>query len=302
MFDLDTSPLSYPSVHPGFAIDGDPIANGAYGVVYRARFQGNDVAAKASFYFLTPGLYRINSVESLNQLSPLKEIQRELVTLQSLQHHNIVSFRGVIKGKLFGVTIPKYILMDFVEGGTLENILTNQSRMVQASIMKISKQVSEALVYIHSRLLVHRDIKPDNIMVDERDAVKLTDFGLAKFSIGTSLLSAAGNYSYRAPEIDTPDPDYGTPADVYALGCVMLAMLTRSHPPGNHVLRNQAVDGLTGVDGMIQYLLQCSIKTKANQRPRAQDISHTLTHMFGLMLIAMIMTYSFNVIEPASLG
>ena len=151
MFDLDTSPLSYPSYHPGFVL-GARIANGSYGVVYRARFQDKHVAAKASMYFLHPETYGIDSVESLNQLSSLKELQRELVTLQSLQHHNIVSFRGVIKGKLFGVTIPKYILMDFVEGGTLENILTNQSRVVQASIMKISKQVSEALVYIHSRL------------------------------------------------------------------------------------------------------------------------------------------------------
>ena len=111
MFNLDTSQLSYPSDHPGFVL-GERIANGSYGVVYRARFQDKHVAAKASFYFLTPGLYGIDSAESLNQLSPLKELQRELVTLQSLQHNNIVSFRGVIKDNLFGVTIPKYILMD----------------------------------------------------------------------------------------------------------------------------------------------------------------------------------------------
>ena len=300
---MDNSPLSYPLDHPEFSVSDDPIANGAFGAVFPGRFKGVNVAAKASFYFLHPKTYLINSAARLLELSPLRELQRELAALQAVNHVNIVSFIGVIKDQLYGITVPKYILMDLFEGGTLEEkTLLRPTTMTISSVVRISKQVSEALMHIHSRLLVHRDIKPDNIMVDERDFVKLTDFGLAKFSLGASSLSATGANCYRAPEIDKSEPDYGTPADVYALGCVMLAMLTRAHPPIHHMERNQAVDGLTCVDGMIKYLLQCSIKTKANQRPRAQDISHTLTHMFGLMLIAKIMTHSYYVIEPVSLG
>jgi serine/threonine protein kinase len=146
----------------------------------------------------------------------------------SLEHPNVVPIHdaGEVDGQL-------YLAMRYVEGGELKTLLEKEGALEPARAVAICGQIAAALDAAHARGLVHRDVKPSNVLLDENEHVYLADFGLSRrladpgghgeggFSVGTP--------AYAAPEqIEGGDADGR--ADVYSLGCLMYECLTGQPP------------------------------------------------------------------------
>jgi DNA-binding NarL/FixJ family response regulator/tRNA A-37 threonylcarbamoyl transferase component Bud32 len=162
----------------------------------------------------------------------VKRFQREAKSLCALSHPNLVAVFD------FGITPTNepYMVMDYHDGKGLDYILENPSKIDLAMAIHVFCQVCDALTAVHEQNMVHRDVKPGNILVSEDGLVKLVDFGIAK-----SVDSKAMNLSMTGEIIGTPK--YMSPeqcmgkkldatSDIYALGCVMYEVFT-GLPPFN---------------------------------------------------------------------
>ena len=157
--------------------------------------------------------------------------QKEAHTVAELRHPNIVQVHD------FGLQDDSfYMVMEFVEGKNLKQLLEaeGQIRPIERAL-KIVSQVAAALEYAHEHDLVHRDIKPDNIMLREEDGTAiLMDFGIAKLLTADTQLTqkglGIGTPAYIAPEQATAQADIGPAADIYSLSIVLYEMLTGRVP------------------------------------------------------------------------
>jgi serine/threonine-protein kinase len=127
-----------------------------------------------------------------------------------------------------------YMVMEWVEGRLLREILAEQPRLSGDRAMRIALQVCEALEHIHSRGVVHRDLKPENIMVDGNDCVKLIDFGIAGLAGARRLTFGKFSQLSGTPDYIAPEQVNGkrgdSRSDIYALGIILYEMLTGALP------------------------------------------------------------------------
>ena len=158
----------------------------------------------------------------------LRRFQREAKALADLQHPNIVRFFGLDRDDLLA-----FLLMEYVEGLSLQaEILRSAGNSLKpARMLEIMRPVCAALHYAHSQGVVHCDIKPGNILLDNNGRILLTDFGIARtLDAATSTMVGIGTPAYMAPElIKGLDPTPQT--DIYALGIVLYEMATGGERP-----------------------------------------------------------------------
>jgi YVTN family beta-propeller protein len=212
--------LTTGSILGDFQVESE-LGRGGMGVVYRATqiSLGRPVALKVIASALT------------DQIGFRERFVRESRLAASLDHPNVIPVYAA--GEHEGVL---YIAMRYVDGTDLRTVLRKEHRLDPLRSAGVIAQVASALDAAHERGLVHRDVKPANLLVAARgggEHVYLTDFGLTKRSTSDSSLTAAGEWvgtlDYVAPEQVRGDPIDGR-ADVYALGCVLYEMLTGTVP------------------------------------------------------------------------
>ena len=160
----------------------------------------------------------------------VERFRREVELAASLQHPHIVPLlSAAASGDLLYYTMP------LVEGESLRAKLARQGELPVSETIRVLGDVADALAYAHAHGVVHRDIKPDNVLISGKHAV-VTDFGVSKAvsaSSGGSLTSlgvALGTPAYMAPEQAAADPHLDHRADLYALGILGYEMLT-GRPP-----------------------------------------------------------------------
>ena len=193
------------------------IGRGGMGHVYQAvdTETGRPVAAK------------VMTATAESDLQALLRFQQEGAVLSTLKHPNIVQVYGT-----FLEDDTCSIVMELLEGRSLAGLL-REERLALLRIKRLAEQVTAALVYAHARGIVHRDIKPDNIMVLGQDRVKVTDFGIARILAGGSPHTLTG-MSLGTPLYMAPEQIRGWTVDgrtdIYALGAVMYQMVT-GRPP-----------------------------------------------------------------------
>jgi len=200
----------------------DEIGRGAMGIVYMAKdpLIGRLVALKT---------FRATEALQGQDLDMFRaRFIREAQSAGILSHPNIVTIHDVVEESEEGVT---FIAMEYVRGTNLKEVLRSESRLPIEEAAHVIAEVAEGLEYAHSRGVVHRDVKPANILLTEDRRVKLTDFGIARF--GTSNLTHDGQLlgtpNYMAPEqIRGEAADHR--ADVFSLGVVLYEMLTGEKP------------------------------------------------------------------------
>jgi eukaryotic-like serine/threonine-protein kinase len=194
------------------------IGRGGMSTVYRATDLALDrvVAVKVA-------------LDPLVEQSPvyLARFKREAQAAAALSHPAVVT---VYDAGADGPT--RYIVMEFVPGRSLADILREQGALEPGRAKEIAAQVASALSAAHAAGIIHRDIKPGNIMVTPDGNVKVLDFGIARALDGNTLTQTAtvlGTSAYMAPEQALGQP-VDARSDIYSLGCVLYEMLTGEPP------------------------------------------------------------------------
>lgn len=157
----------------------------------------------------------------------IKRFKREAISASSLAHPNIVEIYDV--GEENG---NYFIVMEYVDGVTLKTLIKKRNKMILAEVLDITKQVASGLECAHASFIIHRDIKPQNIMVLDDGLVKITDFGIAVASNSESLTqtnSVMGSVHYLPPE-QANGTGSTVKSDIYSLGIMMFEMLTGKVP------------------------------------------------------------------------
>ncbi len=199
------------------------LGRGGMGVVYRAYEPAlNRIVA-----------LKVLSPEAQNQPLVVKRFQREAQAAAALHHPNIVPLHAI--GEYEGVP---YIAMEYIEGLHLGDYCREQETLSPRQVVQIIGQVNAALCAAHEAGILHRDIKPHNIMIDKAGQVHVMDFGLAKRISGAeSALTEEGTFlgtlSYASPE-QISGGSVGPPSDLYSLGVLMFELLTGRLPFGGN--------------------------------------------------------------------
>ena len=157
----------------------------------------------------------------------MARFQQEARLIANLQHPHILPVHDFGEAESY-----TFLVMPLVETGTLAELLRGEP-LPPARIRSVISQIGDALDYAHSRGLIHRDVKPSNILLDERGNCLLTDFGIAKMVEGTAHITQSGAI-VGTPAYMSPEQGVGqalTPAsDIYSLGVVMYEMATGKAP------------------------------------------------------------------------
>lgn len=197
----------------------------------------------------------------------LARFLREAQAVATLNHPNIISMYDVCQEE------PPYLVMEYFQGESLEQTLGNRKMVSEAESLSIAWQVANGLAYSHSQGILHRDVKPGNLLIDSEGKIKITDFGLARFEFFSSLTQtgqALGTPLYISPEQrlgETVDER----TDVYSYGITMVEIssgrvyldLLQSTPIAELLSRNPDLKNADFKD----LLIACCQKDK-NLRPK----------------------------------
>jgi serine/threonine-protein kinase len=210
----------------GRTIDGwlivSPLGQGGMGAVYRVR---NDALGRE-------GALKVLAASGGPKSSATARLQREMAVLAGLSHPGIVRFLG--SGAL-GESVPYYV-MELVPGRSLEEIMTREERLEPRRAAELCAGIARALGHAHARGVVHRDMKPSNVMVREDDTPVVLDFGLAKALEGeeaerlTRTGQLLGTVSYMSPEQAGGAKSIGPASDVFSLGVLLYELLSGTPP------------------------------------------------------------------------
>ena len=199
-----------------YEITGE-LGRGAMGVVYKALDPtiGRTVALKTM---------RLD-VHGLDAQEMVRRFQNEARAAGVLNHPNIVTIYDA--GEQDGIF---YIAMEFIEGTTLHELLTEKRVLATEEVLQYTRQISRGLDYAHSNGIVHRDIKPANIMITANGTVKIMDFGIAK-SGGqvTNTGQVLGTPNYMSPE-QVKGRTLDGRSDLFSMGVILYEMLTGEKP------------------------------------------------------------------------
>jgi serine/threonine protein kinase len=200
----------------------DEIGKGAMGVVFLARdpLIGRLVALKT---------FRIGYSVKDQEMEQFRiRFMREAQSAGILTHPNIVTIHDVVEASDDGLA---FIAMEYVRGTNLKLMLQGEQPLSLAGVLDVIAQVGDALDYAHANRVVHRDVKPANILITTDNKVKITDFGIARLDSSnlTQEGQLLGTPNYMAPEqIQGREVDHR--ADLFSLGVVLYEMLTRHKP------------------------------------------------------------------------
>lgn len=206
-----------------FSIQDEVVGQGAFATVKKA------VERK------TGKTYAVKIINKRKVMGNIDGVTRELEVLRRLDHPRIVRLKGFYED-----ADSYYLVMEFVSGGDLMDFVAAHGSVGEEAGSEITRQILEAVKYIHSMGISHRDLKPDNILIEQDDPVlvKITDFGLAKIQgNGTFMKTFCGTLAYVAPEViggkaseEKEGNKYSSLVDMWSIGCLVYVILTGHLP------------------------------------------------------------------------
>lgn len=228
-------------------IRGKLIGQGSFGSVYMAlhSFTAELMAVKQVDLPSTA-----TSVTDARKNNMIEALKREIALLRELKHPNIVSYIGSNSDEH-----NLNIFLEYVPGGSIAKMLVDYGAMQEEMVIRLVRQILVGLAYLHSKDIIHRDIKGANILVDTHGTVKISDFGISKrvqdsktllseesggsgtktggrAGLANHRVSLQGSVFWMAPEV-VKQTAYTRKADIWSLGCLVVEMLTGSHPHPN---------------------------------------------------------------------
>lgn len=202
----------------------EKIGEGTYGVVYKARDTvANQIVAMKKI-----------RLEAEDEGVPSTAI-REISLLKELKDEHIVRLMDIIH-----IDQKLYLVFEFLDVDLkryMDNLNKNRSPITMSIVRKFLHQLNSGLVYCHSHRILHRDLKPQNLLIDKRNNLKLADFGLAR-AFGIPMRTYTHEVVtlwYRAPEVLLGSRHYSTAVDMWSVGCIFAEMALQGQPlfPGD---------------------------------------------------------------------
>ncbi|XP_049890014.1 death-associated protein kinase 2 [Epinephelus moara] len=156
-------------------------------------------------------------------------VEQEVEILQAIQHPNIVTLKDVFESRAEVV-----LILELVSGGELFDFIAEKENLLESEAIEFMKQILEGLGFMHSKNIAHFDLKPENIMLSDKESphsnIKLIDFGLAHhFHQGEEYRSTSGTPQYIAPEVINCEP-LSTAADMWSIGVITYILLSGLSP------------------------------------------------------------------------
>ncbi|XP_032072848.1 mitogen-activated protein kinase kinase kinase 2 [Thamnophis elegans] len=220
---MDISPPSRSPRAPTNWVLGKPLGQGAFGRVYLCydADTGRELAVKQVEF----------DPDSPETSKEVNALECEIQLLKNLLHERIVQYYGCLRDHPEGTLS---IFMEYMPGGSIKDQLKAYGALTENVTRKYTRQILEGVHYLHSNMIVHRDIKGANILRDSAGNVKLGDFGASKrlqtiCLSGTGMKSATGTPYWMSPEVISGE-GYGRKADIWSVGCTVVEMLTEKPP------------------------------------------------------------------------
>eukprot|EP00906_Rhabdomonas_costata_P008328 RCo011868 len=204
------------------------IGEGTYGRVYKAKHvtTGEIVALKKI------------RLESHKEGFPITAV-REIKLLRQMKHNNVIALREMVSGKSkdnqYKAAIDIYLVFEYMDHD-LAGLMDTLGQLTIAQTKHLLRQLLEALTYCHRHLILHRDVKTSNILINSAGVLKVGDFGLSRLlgeESNVLMTSRVVTLWYRAPELLLGSQNYGPAVDMWSVGCILAEMLlTRPLIPG----------------------------------------------------------------------
>ncbi|AQZ13586.1 BCK1 (YJL095W) [Zygosaccharomyces parabailii] len=164
-------------------------------------------------------------------MSTVEALRAEVSTLKDLDHLNIVQYLGFeVKDSIYS------LFLEYVAGGSVGSLIRMYGKFDETLIKHLTIQVLRGLSYLHSRGILHRDMKADNLLLDQDGVCKISDFGISRKSkdiYSNSEMTMRGTVFWMAPEMVDTKQGYSAKVDIWSLGCVVLEMFAGKRPWSN---------------------------------------------------------------------
>ncbi|XP_073839591.1 BRSK family serine/threonine-protein kinase sugar-free frosting isoform X3 [Musca autumnalis] len=175
---------------------------------------------------------KIINREKLSE-SVLMKVEREIAIMKLIDHPHVLGLSEVYENKKY-----LYLILEHVSGGELFDYLVKKGRLTPKEARKFFRQIISALDFCHSHSICHRDLKPENLLLDEKNNIKIADFGMASLQpAGSMLETSCGSPHYACPEVIRGEKYDGRKADVWSCGVILYALLVGALPFDDDNLR-----------------------------------------------------------------
>jgi len=162
----------------------------------------------------------------------INKVEREIAIMKLIDHPHILGLYDVYENK-------KYLILELISGGELFDYLVRKGRLTSREARQFFKQIVSAVHFCHHHNVCHRDLKPENLLLDEKNNIKVADFGMASLQpCGNLLETSCGSPHYACPEVIRGEKYDGRRADVWSCGVILFALLVGALPFDDDNLRN----------------------------------------------------------------
>lgn len=256
------------------------IGQGSMGTVYR----GHDPRLERPVALKTIRLEAVRTEAQREEM--LDRLRHEAVTIARCAHPNIIAVYD-----LGGVEDSAFIAMEMVDGSSLRDLIRRDGPLTAAQVLPMASRIAQGLETAHAREVIHRDVKPGNVLLGVGGEIKVSDFGLAFVvsAMSTDSTEISGTPGYVPPEVLNQNP-YSEAGDLFGFGATLYESLTAEHPLAGATLRETIMNTLQGtirpihdlvggVPERLAELVMVMLSTDPNDRPLVGEVVRELESM-----------------------